>query len=342
MFVDIILKNDYKQKFTELMSTNHTKPAISLKNFASKIIDYAGLFPPANLELLQAFHNFVFYSQSENKWMLNKFIIPAKRLSELASIADEMTIASLVPLSVLGSGGDTLAGFKQNFEHDLLMIKTFLDKYKGSFSIDVFEVRLPIGAAGSDENNLLPDLMNEVSNKLEEVIGKTVSVFFESSLKENYEETIIRMVESAGSINRGCGFKLRTGGVEASAFPAAEVIAFAIMTCTEFGVPMKCTAGLHHPLRHYDVSVSGYMHGFFNVFGAGLMSYTNNFDEEGLLEILNDEDPFEFVFDEEGLLYNETRVTNEEIIEARKNLMISYGSCSFDDPVNDLKTMELL
>jgi hypothetical protein len=329
-------------KFKELMSTNHTKPAISLRNFANKLIDYAGLFPPANLELLQAFHNFIFYSQSENKWMLNKFIIPAKRLDELSKILNEMTIEGVVPLSVLGSGGDTTNAFKSNLANDLSSMRSFLDKHKSLISIDVFETKLPGELTGSDKGDELPELMQEVSKGLEEALCKSIPVFFEVNLKENHEEVIIRTVESIGAVNADCGFKLRTGGTEASAFPATQVIAFAIMTCTEFGVPMKCTAGLHHPLRHYDESVSGYMHGFFNVFGAGLMSYTNNFDEEGLLEILNDEDPFEFAFDEEGLLYNDTRVTNEEIIEARKNLMISYGSCSFDDPVNDLKTMELL
>lgn len=324
------------------MSTNHTKPAISLKNFASKLVDYAGLFPPAKLELLQAFHNFIFYSQSEYKWMLNKFIIPVKRLDELSKILDEMTIEGVVPLSVLGSGGNSADDFRKNFENDLSSMRSFLDMHKSLMSIDVFETKLPSDLTESDKGDELPELMQEVSKDLEVTLGRSIPVFFEVNLKENYEEVIIRTVETIGAVNAGCGFKLRTGGTEASAFPAAEVIAFAIMTCTEFGVQMKCTAGLHHPLRHYDESVSNYMHGFFNVFGAGLMSYTNNFDEEGLLEILNDEDPFEFIFDEEGLLYNDTRVTNEEIIEARKNLMISYGSCSFDDPVNDLKTMELL
>ncbi len=53
----------------------------SLKNFLSKIIDYAGMFPPANLDLKSAFNNYLDYiSNSPYSWMLAKFIIPASKL----------------------------------------------------------------------------------------------------------------------------------------------------------------------------------------------------------------------------------------------------------------------
>jgi hypothetical protein len=104
---------------------------------------------------------------------------------------------------------------------------------------------------------------------------------------------------------------------------------------------MKCTAGLHHPVRHYNEEVSAIMHGFLNVFAAGILAYTNNLDESELLEVLNDEDPYEFVFTEAGLVWNEIEVSNAEIKGSRDSFMLSYGSCSFDEPIEDLKTMEL-
>lgn len=324
------------------MTTNHTKPVISLKTFADKIIDYAGLFPPANLELAQAFHNFVFYSQGEYKWILNKFIIPAKRLLELEEIMNGMNIDGCIPFSILGTGGDTLSEFDSNIKNDIELIKNFKLKFDKNASIDAIEIRLPNELFMPGHFDDMLGLMTSVYDRLEKTFGKNIPIYFEANLKEDHEARIVRVVESIAALDRSCGFKIRTGGVEPASFPSPEQIAFAIMSCCEFDVPMKCTAGLHHPIKHFNEGVSSYMHGFFNVFGAAILAYTDNLDEEELLEILNDEDPHEFIFKESGFEYNEIEVTNTEIKEARENFILSYGSCSFDEPLDDLKTMELL
>lgn len=324
------------------MSTNHIKPILSLKTFANKLIDYAGLYPPASLNLAQAFHNYIFYSQGEYKWMLNKFIINAKRLGELSKLMSEMKIEGRVPFSILGSGGDTTSEFNKNFASDIKSITEFKKKHGDLVNIDIFESRLPKGILEQEDNDDMLDLMISVSDDLEKTLAKNVPVFYEALLRDDYEAVILRVVETIASLERECGFKLRTGGTEAVAFPSPEQVAFAIMTCAEFGVPMKCTAGLHHPIRHYNDGVSCYMHGFLNVFGAGILAYVNNLDETELLEVLNDEDPYEFIFKENGLAWNENEVSIAEIKEARGKFMISYGSCSFDEPIDDLKTMELL
>jgi hypothetical protein len=48
------------------------------------------------------------------------------------------------------------------------------------------------------------------------------------------------------------------------------------------------------------------------------------------------------LFKEEGFEWNNTKVEISEIKEARDKFMISYGSCSFDEPIEDLKILELL
>ena len=324
------------------MTTNHIKPVISLRNFLDKIVDYAGLFPPASLSLGQAFHNFVFYRQGEFKWMLGKFIIPAKKLVELSSLLGDMDVKELVSLSVLGASADSIGEFDALFKKDLSGISEFLQKHGNNISVDAFEVRLPAELFKLDSRKHFTSLMESVSDGLEKTLGNRIPVFFEANLSANYEAEIIQTVENIAAINKTCGFKLRTGGVEPSAFPAPEVIAFAIMTCCEFDVPMKFTAGLHHPVRHYNEEVKSEMHGFLNVFSAGIMAYSNNLDEAELIEVLNEDDPYEFIFNENGFEWNETEVSNEEIRGSRERFMLSYGSCSFDEPVEDLKTMELL
>ena len=55
------------------------------------IIDYAGLFPPANLPLDEAIHNFIRYREAPEHWMLSRFIIPAVKLDELSQILPKLT-----------------------------------------------------------------------------------------------------------------------------------------------------------------------------------------------------------------------------------------------------------
>jgi hypothetical protein len=130
--------------------------------------------------------------------------------------------------------------------------------------------------------------------------------------------------------------------VEASAFPASEKIAFAIKSCRDFEIPMKCTAGLHHPIRHYNDGVKTKMHGFINVFSAGILNVCFNLSEVVITEILEDEDAEDFHFSESSFGWKEYHVLASLVQEAREQFLISYGSCSFDEPVEDLKKLNLL
>ena len=322
---------------------NHTKlPVLSFKTFLAKIIDYAGIFPPANLDLAKAFHNFLFYREGEYKWMLNKFVVPAKKLADLGKIMNDVKIESPVGLTVIGTGGETINQFTKSFGEDIKKINDFIKHYGSLANVDVYEVSLPKEVLDQEEADDMLDMMISASSELDALLGKEVPVFYEAGLDENYEPTILKIVENIASLNNKCGFKLRTGGTDAEAIPSNEIVAFAIMTCCEFNVPMKCTAGLHHPIRHYSDSVKANMHGFLNVFGAGVLAYASSLDEAELLEVLNDDDPDEFMFDENGFEWNEIEAVNEEIREARSGMIVSFGSCSFDEPVDDLKVMELL
>lgn len=318
------------------------QPVAGLKNFAGKMIDYAGIYPPANLNLAQSLNNYLFYRLGEYRWMLNKLVVPAKKLSDLTNLLKDVEIDSVISLSVIGSGGETSSQFTRSISEDIAMVDEFLSGNIEAANVDVFEVKLPVEIMEQDEADDMLDLMISTSSDLDLSLGKEVPVYYEATLGEKHEENILKVVENIASLNNRCGYKLRTGGAEALSFPTSEQIAFAIMTCAEFSVPMKFTAGLHHPIRHFNDKVNSYMHGFFNVFGAGILAYTNGLDESELIEVLNDEDPDEFMFGENGFEWNEIEVTNEEIHEARSKLVVSYGSCSFDEPIDDLKVMELL
>ena len=136
----------------------------------------------------------------------------------------------------------------------------------------------------------------------------------------------------------GLRAKIRTGGVTAEAFPAIENIADFLRECSVHGVAFKATAGLHHPLRcvkplTYDANApTGTMHGFVNLFVAAAMID----DSEA---ILGEDDPGAFRFDDYGVSWRARQVTTEALAAVRRNFATSFGSCSFEEPIDDLREM---
>ena len=123
------------------------------------------------------------------------------------------------------------------------------------------------------------------------------------------------------------GAKIRCGG---TTLPTAADVAAFIAACREAGVPFKATAGLHHPIR------SGDRHGFLNLLAAAV------FADGDLEAIVGEEDPSAFTLDERGFGVHDHRADAETIAAARAELFIAYGSCSFDEPVEDLVALNLL
>lgn len=301
----------------------------SLKSFLSQIIDYAGLYPPASLPLEEAFANFVKYQTEAEAWMLSRFIIPAKRLVELPNFDGNLSF------SLLGRGGKDADDFLENLNLDLADIHAFQETHKSAV-LNMVETALPASAFAGQSSH---GLVNEAADLFNR---NGLTVFFEIVAGDEWQARAEKLIRALRKIkDKHVGFKLRTGGVTEDAFPSTKQIAWAIASVCDAGVPMKCTAGLHHPMRHYNESVQTKMHGFLNVFCAGVLAVTNSLNPEGIHAILEDEDAASFVFDETGFSWKNLRVTNSEILNARI-YMTSFGSCSFDEPRDDLRKIGIL
>lgn len=316
----------------------------SLRYFLDKIIDYAGLFPPASLDLKSALYNYLDYKvNSPYMWMLAKFICPASKLEDLDDLIqnEKITFSHQISFSVLGSSSVHTSEFLDSISRDVILISDFKNRYSGDVNIEAFEVRLPNDIFSIGGDNVLLDMIKLASEKLGKINRKSMPIFLEAMPNENLPliaETVSKFNNSGGK----AGYKLRTGGVEASAFPLPEKIAYAIMTCKDFEVPMKCTAGLHHPIRHYNESVKANMYGFINVFGAGILHCCHNLDSKVIMEILSDEDHNNFKFTDSSFSWKNLIVLVSKVEEVRKHFMLSFGSCSFEEPVDDLKKLGLL
>ncbi len=137
------------------------------------------------------------------------------------------------------------------------------------------------------------------------------------------------------------GYKLRTGGVTADAFPTSEEIAGTLVTAAQAAVPIKFTAGLHHPIRQHRDEVKTKMHGFLNVLGAALLTAEHGWDRAQATTMLEDEDPDSFTFNDESFAWREWKIDVSRLRE-RRRYVTTFGSCSFDEPRDDLRALKLL
>jgi len=134
---------------------------------------------------------------------------------------------------------------------------------------------------------------------------------------------------------------LRTGGVVADAFPTSAQIASALVTPATHQLPIKFTAGLHHPVRQFRDEVKTKMHGFLNVLGAAVLAAEHRWDAKQTATMLEDENAVSFSFGEDFFGWHGWKIDIERL-RYRRRFAASFGSCSFDEPHDDLRSLGLL
>lgn len=312
--------------------------------FLTHLIDYAGLFPPASLDLPTALENYRIYRVDPDAWMLGRFIVPATRLVETGTLAGKWFFPEDPwDFAVLGRGGADWKSFSAGVVADLAEITAFCKRYGEGVRLSVYETRLP---AKSWE--ALAPIIGETLDAIDVLGG--ITPFLEAGAAphegETWKRTTLAIVDELGNDNCSrftpAGFKLRCGGTTPELFPTPDQVAWVIGLCRDRKVPLKATAGLHHPIRHFSQEVQAKMHGFLNVFGAGILAYTHALDRATLTAIIADEDAGHFDFDGEHFRWRDLTADSEAIAHARQVGMLSYGSCSFDEPREDLRTLGVL
>jgi hypothetical protein len=310
-----------------------------LRALLSGIVDYAGLFPPAQLPLEESIRNFARYRTEPERWMLGRFVCPAARLAELSTFVGEL-FRECPPLAVsaLGRGGQDAAAFRDGLRQDANDVGEFRRRHPGRVTVDVYEARLPAEVPAAEITDLLL-----AANRFFDPRGpQAMMPFFEAAASGGVIASITEVGKARRHSGAVAGFKLRCGGAEAKAFPTPTVVALAIIDARRVEVPLKFTAGLHHPIRRHDSGVEALMHGFLNVFVAGVLAAARGLDGAEVRDILDDEDARSFSFTDEGLRWRQHTASVTEIEFARRSAVTSFGSCSFDEPRDDLRALGLL
>jgi len=289
----------------------------AIYEFMYGIIDYAGLFPPAEHNLEEAITNYNKYLHSPDSWILSKFIIPASLLNSVPPALNEKILTANGSYSVIISNTE-----------DIESIIKYKNIYKKTF-ISALEIK---------PNVNLDNLSNKIKFIKNEV-NKDIEIYFESNT--NPDRRLIEQIKELRKNGMNAGYKLRTGGVTQDAFPSPEIVASVIKLCAENKIPFKATAGLHHPFTHFSSDMNTGMYGFINIFSAGMFAIKYNPDEKELTDIITDENPGNFFF-EDNLKRGDYELSSEEIRHIRRDYFISFGSCSFDEPREDLRKLKLL
>ena len=311
----------------------------ALRAFLTRLIDYAGLFPPASLALEPALRNYAAYCAAPEAWMLARFICPAAQLADLTRYIALFSETSPLEISALGPRANTADEFLAALESSLKKMAAFSVEHGPAVSLPAIELSIPASVRG---RAALRALLT-ASAQLLATSPAPLTPFFEiipgPDGKQNIADAVEAIAEHNAHRSHPAGFKLRTGGVTAEAFPSPELIAFTVTFCHDQGVPLKCTAGLHHPIRRYDESVQTKMHGFVNVFGAGLLAHAHALNASTVQAILADEDPAHFCFSDDGFAWQDLHASTETIAAARQTALLSFGSCSFEEPRDDLRAL---
>ena len=298
------------------MSTNSPLPGLSgdlQRSLLHDLLDDASLFPPGNLPMPKAVAAHVGHEIAWFSELTGPFVCPETRLTELGRA---LTTASIpwIDLSVVVTGGAAA-------------VTAAIDAVAVDPRLRLRAVEVP--AAKGDEP---AQAITDVAAALDQVPLAGATGFIEFPL------TAIADPASAGPLleladQRGYRPKLRTGGVTKEAFPGEQVLAGCLAAVADRRIPFKCTAGLHHAVRHTEQATGFEQHGFLNVLLAvGAAAADASVGE--ITAILAQRDP--------GWIAAAVRALDPEAAAEIRWLFTSFGTCSIDEPVADLVSLGLL
>ena len=287
----------------------------AIRALLAGLVDYAGLFPPAALNMPAAVRRYAEYGASDDAWMLGRFVLPSANLdafwAERSTLRDqpEWHLSALV-------GADV--------EADVERVHAFNATMAGYARVDTVE-----GKASS---------IDAVARFADAASG--FKAFVEIPLND-FSPLVDEICQ------RGISAKVRTGGVTANAFPEPEVLLAFIEYACRANVPFKATAGLHHPMRgeyrltYEDGSPKGTMFGFLNLFLTAAFVHAGMTDGAALALLL-ERDVKKLFVSTNAIQWRDRAVTTSDINAARDCVAVSFGSCSFREPADELRAAALI
>ncbi|WP_412067900.1 hypothetical protein [Rubrivirga sp. IMCC43871] len=304
------------------------------------LIDYAGLFPPADLDLGAAVEAYARHRVSPHAEMLGRFIVPAARLGALDEHAEALGSGAPWRFSVLGLAPADGEAWTDTAARTVEAARAFQARHGGAAVCDRFEIRLPADLARDHDAlaGALLDLDAEMRAGASSGPRAAVEVPFLDA-PDAVEPAAAAVAETNARAGRpAVALKFRCGGVTPDLVPKVETLATALAAAVRADAPFKATAGLHHPLPNHDDAVGARMYGFLGVFGGAALARVHGLGADDLAEMLDDADASSWAVGD-ALRWRSLSASAAEVADAREQLALSFGSCSFDEPVDDLQSL---
>jgi hypothetical protein len=293
----------------------------SVRAALSELIDYAGLFPPAELPINAAEREYQAARAGPQAWMLARFIVPASTLvASLDSLRGPFSVIvddeldALESVTALRERGAPIEAVEIPLRKSSLPLRKTLSTGSVVDALSLLDADIAIAGLGE------------------------LRVFVEIPRAEGWVQALPAAMSFLFRAHL-CA-KLRCGGSTSEAFPSVDEVAQFVRTAAQAQVPFKATAGLHHPVRHLDAAGGFTMHGFLNILAAA--AFAPRVDDETLRRIVAEEEAGAFTFDDGSFAWRDLRIGASELEEARRRAFVAYGSCSFAEPVEDLIAMGVL
>ena len=306
------------------MSTGMTTAPV--RALMTRLIDYAGLFPPAQLPMEEAIHNYAGYLRGPHAWMLGRFVLPVSRIDEFdaASATHLPSGERATPWRVAAlAGGDLRSDMQEVLKFNC---RHWQGSEVGHAIIDTIEIK--------SEHAVDSDAVRAM-------VADFFTLYVEGPRATDAARDVLQSVQRAGA-----RAKLRTGAVTADGFPDADTVLLFLETCAELGLAFKATAGLHHVIRSeyrltYETdSASCDMYGFLNMFLAAA-ALVSRAPRDLVRAMLLERSIDEFRFEDTCIAWRDVRLSTDDIARGRE-FATSFGSCSFREPVDELHAAGLL
>ncbi|NBX83333.1 hypothetical protein EBQ90_09630 [bacterium] len=307
----------------------------------SGIIDYAGMFPPASLDLNATLKKAAtFRRTSRHPWLLNRVVLGLNEIKQLNPrlLWESGSDGSPWTISALGTTPqeNSTETVIKTIDWDLRELRRIQERlYHSSCRVDIvsYETRLPAEVSAPGQAITAGETVFPVLEQLETIWPGELDIYFEVSLGASWEETlegVSRILAEWIAENSASqmipALKIRTGGKQV---PTPQQLAKAIDECAANGIKLKATQGLHHPVSQ------GSEFGFINLFAAINFAYSLGNKEFSLKDIetcLTSQKGDEFVFSESSFSWRGREITTQQIESARKTHAATFGSCSIDEP----------
>ena len=277
----------------------------AIETLLAGLIDYAGLYPPASLDMHTAVCNYVSYQTGPHAFALGRFIVDIARTDELREAAGDAL--GTLPLSVIAPPG--------------IDSQTLSSLMEAGFRIESIEIKCAE-----------PTTIEELGRRLPKNIERYIEVPID-------ESGALLDVLGASQMRA----KLRMGGVVPEAFPDPQSVALVLREVFNRNIAFKATAGLHHPIRsrHHTTyapdSSTAVMHGFLNLACAAALLHSGWSVDEAVVTI-EEEDPSAWDATPDVIRCRNFAWSCAPLRDMR-SFFTSFGSCSFTEPISDLEVL---